>query len=287
MSSKPAISVIIPCYNAQPHIARALKSLLAQSFTDWEAIIVSDDGVDYSKIVADAEISDNRLRFHSTEATGTGPGNARNKATLKANSDILANLDADDEFAPDYLEVLYPLAQKHGLVVSNYRYIDDATKIEIPKPISLIPQSGEIGLQNLCRLLFNYTHVSFIYDRQRVKSEWITGLPVSEDTVFLMKAYDYLQSIYAYDAPLYHYYRRSGSLTNHSRTSDWFIAAKRSILERIRTQNNLFRNPCVGLIAEYYFQNSVEAEIDYAKALENNEKADFLMFFERKLRLHD
>lgn len=275
-----AVSVIIPCYRAEPHLNRAIKSLLAQRFADWEAIIISDDGVDYSKIVAAAGISDSRLHFCSTGKIGSGPGNARNMATQQAKTDILANLDADDAFAPEYLATMYPLAQEHGMVVSNYRYIDDATGLEIKKPEAV---TGLVGLQNLYRLLLNHTYICFLYDRSRVKPEWLDNTPACEDTLFMMMAYDYLPYVYASPTPLYDYYKRAGSITNDSKTCERFITAKKALLERIKTHKDLFKNPCVALVAEYYFHNSLAAEEDYANALKTNPEADFQTFFKHRL----
>ena len=72
------ISVLIPAFEAQGHIAGCIESLLDQNHNDWEAIIISDDKVSYEDMLKGAGIEDERLRFASTGFIGSGPGCARN-----------------------------------------------------------------------------------------------------------------------------------------------------------------------------------------------------------------
>lgn len=69
----PSVSVIIPAYRAEKFIVRTVTSLLTQTLTDWEAVIISDDKFDYQKFLAKNNITDKRLRFGSTGKIGSGP----------------------------------------------------------------------------------------------------------------------------------------------------------------------------------------------------------------------
>src|ERR1700688_4316856 len=106
----PHISVIIPAFHAEGHISRAVKSLLAQTVGDFEAIIISDDGQDYLSILQAQGIADPRLRFVNTGGIGKGVSYARNAGLAVAAGDIIAMLDADDAFYPAKLERMAPLA---------------------------------------------------------------------------------------------------------------------------------------------------------------------------------
>ena len=98
------VSVVIPAYQAAA-IGHAVASLLAQTYRCWEAIIVTDDAQDYAAILADSGITDSRLRFVSTGAVRSGCHNARNVGLAAARGEIIAQLDADDRYADDTVEL--------------------------------------------------------------------------------------------------------------------------------------------------------------------------------------
>ena len=66
MSGAPLVSVIVPAFRAAPTVGRAVRSLLAQTLADWQAIIVSDDEADYRAVLAAEGIADPRLVFVAT-----------------------------------------------------------------------------------------------------------------------------------------------------------------------------------------------------------------------------
>src|SRR5690348_11177775 len=84
------ISVVIPAYHAAATIARAVTSLLRQTWTDWEGIVVSDDGTDYAAVLRRAGIADERLRFVSTGRVGSGCHRARNVGLAAARGELIA-----------------------------------------------------------------------------------------------------------------------------------------------------------------------------------------------------
>lgn len=115
------VSVIIPLYNKATYVLRALDSIAAQTFADFEAIIVDDGSTDDSaKIVAN--YSDPRFRMiHQANA---GPGAARNAGVEQARGELIAFLDADDEWLPNYLQENVNQLESFGLeaatVTSGY-----------------------------------------------------------------------------------------------------------------------------------------------------------------------
>lgn len=95
------VSVIVPLYNKAAHIQRCLDSIARQTFRDFEAIIIDDGSTDGSGELA-RSFGDGRFRMVSQ--SNAGPGAARNRGALEARAEILAFLDADDEWLPEYLE---------------------------------------------------------------------------------------------------------------------------------------------------------------------------------------
>lgn len=101
MSSIPPVSVLMTVYNAEPFLDEAVRSILDQSFGDFEFIVIDNASTDGSREVL-ASYSDPRLRvFHNTE--NMGPPRALNKGLHLAKGEYVARMDADDVALPDRL----------------------------------------------------------------------------------------------------------------------------------------------------------------------------------------
>ena len=94
------VSVIVPLFNKAPYLTRALNSIWAQDFDDFEVIVVDDGSSDDGLSVAQSH-KDKRLRVISQ--ANAGPGAARNRGLAEAKGSFVAFLDADDEWMPDFL----------------------------------------------------------------------------------------------------------------------------------------------------------------------------------------
>lgn len=101
-SQSPAVSVIMPVYNVERFVVRAVRSVLAQTFTDFELIIVDDGGQDASIALCEA-LADHRTRIVSQ--ANRGLAGARNTGIAAARGQFIALLDADDAWTPDKLEL--------------------------------------------------------------------------------------------------------------------------------------------------------------------------------------
>src|SRR5215831_9228869 len=100
MSLRPEISVVIPAYNAEGCVGRAIESALSQTHRPIEVLVVDDGSLDgTSEVVASYPAPVRLLR----KANG-GPASARNLAAREARGDWLALLDADDSWLPEKLE---------------------------------------------------------------------------------------------------------------------------------------------------------------------------------------
>jgi succinoglycan biosynthesis protein ExoO len=104
------VSVIIPAYNTEKYIAKAINSALFQTLTNIEVIVVDDCSTDNTMQVVQA-IKDPRLKLISN-SQNLGAGEARNRAIAVAQGKWVAVLDSDDWYAPQRLEVLVELAEQ-------------------------------------------------------------------------------------------------------------------------------------------------------------------------------
>ena len=108
--NKPAISVVIPCYNAKKFLSETLAALRAQSFTDWEAIVIDDGSTDNSSDIAWG-LSQADKRISVNWQTNWGVSFSRNRGAELAKADIVAFLDADDIWHPKFLQEMFGFMQ--------------------------------------------------------------------------------------------------------------------------------------------------------------------------------
>lgn len=110
------VSVIIPLYNKEPYVRRALDSVAAQSFADFEVIVVDDGSTDEGARAVETFIKESRAgdRTRLIRQSNAGPGAARNRGVAEARGELLAFLDADDEWLPDFLEEGVRSLDEHG-----------------------------------------------------------------------------------------------------------------------------------------------------------------------------
>lgn len=100
MSPAPAVSIIIPAFNAAPWLKDAVHSVLAQSYRDWELIVVNDGSTDGTSALAKS-FNDPRIRV--IDQTNAGVSAARNAGMAAAQGNLFAFLDADDAMLPETL----------------------------------------------------------------------------------------------------------------------------------------------------------------------------------------
>lgn len=120
----PDVSVIIPAYRAEATIARALKSVAAQTLPPKEVILVDDGSPDDTAVVAEAcrdGMGDIALKIVRQE--NAGAGSARNRAIEESSSEFLAFLDADDEWLPEKLARSFDVMTSRELALVAHNYI--------------------------------------------------------------------------------------------------------------------------------------------------------------------
>jgi len=122
--SHPYITVLMPAYNAEKYIGEAIESVLHQTFTAFELLIINDGSTDRTEAVINS-FSDPRIRL--INQTNQGVAAALNIGLLNAKADLIARFDADDVCLPHRLERQYQFLMDnpgHIIVGSNVRYID-------------------------------------------------------------------------------------------------------------------------------------------------------------------
>ena len=115
----PTVSVVVPCYNQAQYLDEALQSVLDQTFSNWECIIINDGSPDNTEQVAHKWLQlDSRFKYITQENSGLSE--ARNAGILTAKGQYILPLDSDDKIGKDYLELAIEVFQKDAAIKIVY-----------------------------------------------------------------------------------------------------------------------------------------------------------------------
>ncbi len=125
MTKTPLVSVVMPAYNAERYITESIDSVLAQTYANWELIIVNDGSTDKTASMVDQFVKQHK-NIHHFMTTNHGPGPARNFGIKKAAGALIAFLDADDLWLPHKLTCQMDKLTdgKYDMVFTSGSFID-------------------------------------------------------------------------------------------------------------------------------------------------------------------
>lgn len=133
------VSIITPLYNGERFVAQTIESVLAQTYTDWEMIIINDGSTDHSTEIVEKYVAqDSRIQLYSQPNGGSA--SARNNGIRRAQGRYIALLDADDLWEPYFLTSQLALMKQHNalLVYGSHKRIDENNN-ECLKPF-IVPE---------------------------------------------------------------------------------------------------------------------------------------------------
>lgn len=204
------ISVIMPSYNTASYIAETVQSVLAQTYQNWELIIVDDCSTDDTDEVIKPFLADGRIRYFKNEKN-SGAAVSRNRALREAKGKWIAFLDSDDLWLPEKLEKQIAFMKENGYHFSytDYMEIDEASRpngktVTGPKKIT---KAG----------MFNYCWpgcLTVMYDAETVGLIQIADIKKNNDYAMWLKACK-KADCYLLDESLAKYRKRTGSISNH------------------------------------------------------------------------
>jgi succinoglycan biosynthesis protein ExoO len=151
------ISVIMAAHQAADTITRAATSVFAQTGVDAELVVCADDDLDYGALLPSEMLRAGRLSLCRTPAPRSGPPVARNIALRHARGEMIACLDADDEYAPGRLALLLPLVARHGVATGPTREIAAyGSGVRVAQPRG---EGGHLALGDICELRMPFSPV--------------------------------------------------------------------------------------------------------------------------------
>lgn len=271
------VSVVIPAYGARATIARAVESVLTQTYEDWEAIVVSDDGEDYIALLTQQGIRDERLRGVTTGRTGSGCHNARNVGLAAARGDFIAQLDADDLFLPRQLEVLSPIARRDGAATDNPVVVDDATGASLYRACTNAPSFQRLDAAALLALSVPlFPIVARDYAEPR-----LPGIEFGEDFVANLRLIDRIGGLTMVGDTLSEYRVVTGSLCHNDESAARFEKSYTALIERLGNGDRLGLSAETAAIAREGLIRKREFNRAFAKARAQDPGLDFQTFAAR------
>lgn len=206
------VSIIMPSYNTAKYIAETVQSVLAQTYQNWELIIVDDCSTDDTDEVIKPFLADGRIRYFKNEKN-SGAAVSRNRALREAKGKWIAFLDSDDLWLPEKLEkqISFMETNHHSFSYTDYEEIDAngrLTGVRVTGPRK-ITKTG----------MFNYCWpgcLTVMYDAETVGLIQIADIKKNNDYAMWLKVCR-KADCYLLDEVLAQYRRgRAGSVSSHS-----------------------------------------------------------------------
>ncbi|MGN6181656.1 MAG: glycosyltransferase family 2 protein [Mucilaginibacter sp.] len=166
-TANPKITVLMPAYNVEKYIGDAITSVLKQSFTDFELLIINDGSTDHTVRVIES-FKDPRITLISQENRGVA--SALNLGLINASAPYIARFDADDVCYPDRLKIQYDFITAHpeySIIGSAADYIDaDNNYIFTQHPVAHLNEE----IQDLDYSVCPFIHSSVFYKKDVIVS---------------------------------------------------------------------------------------------------------------------
>lgn len=255
----PVISVIVPVYKAESCLAKCVDSILAQTFSDFEILLVEDGSPDNSGALCDEYAArDSRIRaFHKENG---GVSSARNLGLAEAVGTYIAFADSDDWMEPEELETLYGLITQYGADSAGCAHNNVSSDGVVQPEIGALP-AGVYGREEIMtgivdRLMghrleqpgqpvLNGYIWRFLFSRDIIAREGIVyDGAYLEDELFLVEYFCHAEKLAMTDRPLYNYFYNPNSaihryMAKYMDTFRSFLERKRALARRLNTAEHL------------------------------------------------
>lgn len=238
--TSPLVSIIVPVYKAEKLLPRCVESILSQSFTDWELILVNDGSPDDSGAICD-QYAVQDFRIHVLHKANGGVSSARNLGLEHAIGQYVTFIDADDYVKSSFLERMMSQAPA-DLIICGFENIGSD---------SFQPHAESITLQGNANALNKLIDIPYyldapwckLYRRQLImdnKHHFDHGLCLSEDTLFCYEYLSFCNIVHVVSDGLYVYDGLWGGDSKYVLTYDELNYASKRITGALDRLNEKF-----------------------------------------------
>lgn len=208
------LSIIIPIYNVENYLIRCIESIISQTFSNWELILINDGSTDGSKQIAE-NYAKRYPQIHFINSINYGVSHARNLGLMHATGKYISFIDSDDELEKNALTIFKDIEFYYhtSLYKFGYKKIINGTKsniisqqvglFNVPQTMLIIEQSMYSGF------LWNSIFRKDIIDKYKLKFD--ESISWCEDHLFFYEYLCHCDNIYISDSIYYKYYVRTNS----------------------------------------------------------------------------
>ncbi len=206
---KPLISIITPVYNSEKYLNEMIKSVISQTYKNWELIIVNDNSNDDSQKII-TKFKSKKIKYFVNSKT-FGAGHSRNIGTKIAKGRYITFIDSDDIWHKDYLSKTFNFLKENNydFVFTSYFWMtEEGSKkgiFKVPKKINYEKILKSNPISCLTRM----------YDTKSIGKVYSPKLKIRQDYVFCLKILKRIKFAYGLNKPLAYRRLRSNSLSNN------------------------------------------------------------------------
>ena len=221
--NNPLVSIIIPVYNAENYLSTCINSVLSQTYTDFECILINDGSTDSSGEICDHyQLLDERIKVVHKENGGVS--SARNKGLDMAKGEWVVCVDSDDWIEKEYINQFIQASFNTDMVIQGYFRHFGSQKVKKYSPLPW-QDSGEQAFEKLSDLYQNVENVSAtvirascakIFKKQIIDDNHLRYrecMQDGEDTLFSLSYLFYVNTIRVISFAGYHYMTHQSGLT--------------------------------------------------------------------------
>ena len=270
------VSIIVPVYQVEKYIRQCIESILAQTFTDFELILVDDGSKDNSGRICD-EYAEKDKRVKVIHKENGGLSDARNKGLDQAEGKYFMFVDSDDYIAPDMAECLYRNIIKNGadIAVCNFYCVSENGETEFSTENKAEVLSGkEIFYNRKNERNYGFWTVAWnkLYKSETFKNTKFRFGKYHEDEFWANDIYRLNIMVAAISESLYYYRQRNNSIMGHKNIRKCF-----DIIEAFRERINIYLKDGYTDQAYTVFIYSLEYLYESKKLIASSkDKADFI-----------
>lgn len=226
-------SIIVPVYNVEKYICRCIDSILVQTFSDFELLLIDDGSTDRSGRICD-EYAEKDTRIKVIHKPNSGVSTTRNIGIDHAKGKFICFVDSDDWIENDYLQHIKDEMYDFDILFfgSIWHYEDGSSRSLCLHEFDCKTELHEA----IFYLLKNNTKINYygftwnkVFRRdiiERFGIRFVDQLSISEDEVFTLAYCIHIQSLKIIESPLYHYLWKMQGLTHSKRKRvDWLLLA--------------------------------------------------------------
>ena len=275
------ISIIIPVYNVSDYLDTCVASIVRQTYSQWELILVDDDSTDDSSSKCDEwTTKDKRISvIHNHHA---GPAVARNTGIERARGEYVYFMDSDDWIEADTLEYMLERMQQYDVdIVGCGVYFDYPTH---SKQKAYVKKDCVLSRTEALQMIITGalpSYLPLLLWRRSVVQEPYVDVPCYEDYATGYKWFAHARRVAMFTTAKYHYIQRQGSILHTNRRDKFLVDIYRDRHNYILQHDLMAEDECKAVTV----RNFIKLAKDFArKPLSYDERLDFILLVREQIR---